>query len=604
MFWIGAALSAFILGAGGGYLVLSGQLGDLGLSGRADAEERSPIGAYLSAHAALSRNDDVAAARFLREALESDPENRLLLNRAFATSVAAGDMEQAIPLARRVIEAEDGQGLAHLVLLAQAVKDGDYAAAREQMGPVEATMDGPNFLAALLDAWIAEGEGNTDAAIEAMARLDPVAQIRPYADLHRALIYAHAGREDAAAEFMERAAQGDQRLPFRSAQHIIAFYAERGERDKALEILNRYRASNQDSEAADYVLRRLEAGQSLRHPVRDPSAGIAEAFYALSSLMRGRNASQESQMQAQLARYLRPDDPAGLALLANILEARDQTDRAIELYMMVDRESPYGWEARLSAARLHAVAERYDRSAELFRDMADEQEDRWDALYYLGGVRRSQEEYGAAIEAYEEAAARIERGGGVQGRHWQLFFALGIAHHQADQWPQAEAAFLRALELLPNQPEVLNYLAYSWVERRENLPRALEMLETAVAARPRSGAITDSVGWAYYQLGDYDKAIRYLERAVSLEPGEPEINDHLGDAYWRVGRRAEARFQWRRALSLNPPEAWISRIQAKLENGLPPPEAENGSEDGQPENQDGDGSGDETPGQQNQENRE
>jgi Flp pilus assembly protein TadD len=96
------------------------------------------------------------------------------------------------------------------------------------------------------------------------------------------------------------------------------------------------------------------------------------------------------------------------------------------------------------------------------------------------------------------------------------------------------------------------------------------LVEKAVAANPKSGAMTDSLGWAHYRLGDYKKAVELLEAAVELEAGEPEINDHLGDAYWQVGRRNEANFQWRRVLTLDPPAKLKVGAEAKLKTGLPP----------------------------------
>ena len=138
-----------------------------------------------------------------------------------------------------------------------------------------------------------------------------------------------------------------------------------------------------------------------------------------------------------------------------------------------------------------------------------------------------------------------------------------------DDWEAAEDDFLRSLEIDGSRAQVLNYLGYSWVDRGEHLEQAFEMIQQAVALQPYSGYIVDSLGWAYYRLGQYEQAVTYLEHAVELSSNDPTLNDHLGDAYWRVGRRIEARFQWRHALALEPEEDQIPLIQEKLENGLP-----------------------------------
>ena len=130
----------------------------------------------------------------------------------------------------------------------------------------------------------------------------------------------------------------------------------------------------------------------------------------------------------------------------------------------------------------------------------------------------------------------------VEDRHWRLFYVRGIAFERLGEWPKAEADFLRALELEPDQPLVLNYLGYTWVEQGRNLDEARTMIEKAVELRPDDGYIVDSLGWVAYRLGDFEEAVRQLELAVELVPGDPIINDHLGDAYWQVGRLNEARF--------------------------------------------------------------
>jgi len=129
---------------------------------------------------------------------------------------------------------------------------------------------------------------------------------------------------------------------------------------------------------------------------------------------------------------------------------------------------------------------------------------------------------------------------------------------------------LKALELQPDQPLVLNYLGYSWVDMHRNIDQATRMIERAVQLRPNDGAIVDSLGWALYRLGRYDEAVVQLERAVELKGGDPVITDHLGDAYWRVGRQEEARFQWRRALGLKPDQDMTLQVQRKLDHGLDP----------------------------------
>ena len=151
---------------------------------------------------------------------------------------------------------------------------------------------------------------------------------------------------------------------------------------------------------------------------------------------------------------------------------------------------------------------------------------------------------------------------------WRLLYMRGVAYERAGHWPQGERDLKAALELRPDEPELLNYLGYTWIDRGERLAEALGMVERAVAANPQSGAMVDSLGWAHYRLGDYKKAVDLLEQAVELEAGDPEINNHLGDAYWRVGRVLEARFQWAHARDLKPEPDDLKKIVEKIRTGL------------------------------------
>jgi Flp pilus assembly protein TadD len=198
--------------------------------------------------------------------------------------------------------------------------------------------------------------------------------------------------------------------------------------------------------------------------------------------------------------------------------------------------------------------------------MIGERKDRADAAQALGDVLRGKERFADAAKAYDTA---IERTTDPDQKNWTLFYARGIAEERSDQWPKAEADFRKALQLSPDQPYVLNYLGYSWVDKGINLKEGRELLEKAVKQKPNDGAIVDSLGWANFQLGNYPHAVELLERAVALTSTDWTVNDHLGDAYWRIGRKLEAKFQWRRALVLKPDADKIKAIESKIDGGLP-----------------------------------
>jgi Flp pilus assembly protein TadD len=269
--------------------------------------------------------------------------------------------------------------------------------------------------------------------------------------------------------------------------------------------------------------------------------------------------------------FARPDLAEAALLIGDMMAEQENYDAAIAAYQAVAPASPLRHLAELRRARALYDMERQDEAFQLLEQLAAAEPERLDALVQLGDLLRRDERYRESEEAYSRAVERI---GEPKREHWTLFYARGIAYERTEQWPEAEKDFFHALELEPEQPFVLNYLGYSWVDKGMHLDRAKGMLYRAVELRPDDGFIVDSLGWVHYRLGDYDAAVDQLERAVELEPGDPVINDHLGDAYWRVGRHREARYQWRRALTLEPEEDTVAAIEQKLRQGLPKPDQE------------------------------
>ena len=191
--------------------------------------------------------------------------------------------------------------------------------------------------------------------------------------------------------------------------------------------------------------------------------------------------------------------------------------------------------------------------------------DKLEILDALGNIMRARKRYGDAIPYYDQALSLISK---PERRHWVYYYARGTSYERLKNWDAAEADLQKALSLYPDQPLILNYLGYSWIDQGRNLKEGMAHIEKAVALKPDDGYIVDSLGWAHYMQGNYKEAVRYLERAVELKPDDPVLNDHLGDALWRVGREREARFQWDQALTLKPEPDDEAKIRKKLEGGL------------------------------------
>jgi tetratricopeptide (TPR) repeat protein len=310
----------------------------------------------------------------------------------------------------------------------------------------------------------------------------------------------------------------------------------------------------------------LASGTAVAYDVvATPTEGIADLYHVIAGLVKDEAPLEFTLMYTRAATYLDPSNTPAVLMAAGLLEEMDQYDLANVAYASVSRDDPSFHAAELGRAEALRSAGRQDAAIEVLEALTRSHPELPQVWATKGDTFRQTKRYDLANEAYTRALALYDD----QNRtKWFVYYTRGIANHALDLWPLAEADFRAALVLRPDHPQVLNFLGYSLVERGEKLDEALGMIETAAAARPDNGAIVDSLGWVYFQLGRYDEAVVHMERAASLEAVDAVINDHLGDVYWALGRESEARFQWHRALSFNPEEEEVIRIRDKLARGL------------------------------------
>lgn len=302
--------------------------------------------------------------------------------------------------------------------------------------------------------------------------------------------------------------------------------------------------------------------------VSSPTDGMAEAYVSLAGSLRGQGSGDFVLVLAQLALRLRPAFAPALMLAADVLAEEKQQEQALAALSRVSADDPLAPLAALRRADILDKLDRPDEAASALRRLAEANPDLPQPAAHLGDLLRRRNRFPEAAAAYDQALSRVSQPG---VRDWPLYYSRAIARERSDDWPRAEADLLRALELSPDQPYVLNYLGYTWADQGRNLDRAKAMLLRATELRPQDGNIADSLGWVLFRLGDLPGAVTWLEKAVELEPRSSVINDHLGDAYWAAGRQREARFQWRRALNLEPEPPEGPKIEAKLRDGLPSP---------------------------------
>ncbi|MFD0859028.1 tetratricopeptide repeat protein [Roseovarius aquimarinus] len=534
----------------------------------AQSAANEAAGAYLATRQARYDSDFAAAAKYALEALQSDPDNPLLMESAVGALLATGEIDRALPVAQRMAEEEVRSQVAQMVLLGDEVKRGAYDAvlarieAEDAVGPLA---DG------LIGAWATLGQGDMGAALEKFDEIAAEPGLRGLAIYHKALAFASVGDFESADAIYSGESDGPMQTTRRSILAWVEVLSQLERFEEAIEVLDETFGTDPDPQIVD-LRARLDAGETLDlGRIESPAEGIAEVFLSLGMALLQETSADYVLLYSRMAEYLDEGDIDAQIMTGELLEQLGRYELATEAFARVPEDAPGYYTAELGRAEALRSAGDLEAAIEVVAKLRETHPQVALVHASAGDLYRQNEQYEKAVVAYDAALEIYETREGDEP--WFVYYARAISYERQGIWPPAEADFRRALELNPDEPMVLNYLGYSLVEQREKLDEALEMIERAVEAEPNSGAIVDSLGWAQFRLGRYQEAVVTLERAAELYAVDPVINDHLGDAMWAVGRTTEARFQWRRALSLidmdkPSPDIDPERVRRKLDVGL------------------------------------
>jgi tetratricopeptide (TPR) repeat protein len=530
-----------------------------------DLKSLTTSGSYLAARHASVERDAASAATFYRSALRTDPKNNELLDRAFISSLAEGDIDEAVKLADRIIAVDKTNRVARLVIGVRDLKQKKYASAQTN---INQSIRGPitDLVATLLSSWAAYGAGDAKGAVANIDKLAGPEWYPIFKDMHAGMILELAGKEKDAGVRLERAYKLED-----SMLRVSDDYARWLSRNKdAASAAAVYEAFDKKLPRHPLVLdamREVNAGKKLPPIVDSPQAGAAEALYGIGATLTRRGGEDLALVYLQLALYLVPNQPMALLSLADLYESVKRPQMAIKSYERVPASSPLKRNAQIQLAIDLDAADRTEEAIKILKGVTADDPKDIEAVMALGNIERGRKKFADCVATYSQGIDILPKA--TDKNTWVYYYYRGICEERAKQWNKAEADMRKALDLQPEQPHVLNYLGYSWIDQGINLDEGMRMIKRAVDQRPDDGYIVDSLGWAYYRIGNYEDAVKNLERAIDLKPEDPTINDHLGDAYWRVGRTLEAKFQWAHARDLKPEPEDLPKIEAKIANGLP-----------------------------------
>ena len=426
-------------------------------------------GPYLAARNAQIENDFQAAARYFSLALTQDPTNEDLMESAILALVGQGDIERAVAVSRRLSALDSSSQVANMVLLAEAVKAEDFDAVIELLQ--SGVLVGP-LVDSLALAWVQVGQGNMSAAIGSFDKVAGGEGTQSFGLYHKALALAMVGDLEGAEAILAGQA-GTSIPPTRRgiiAQSEILSQLERNA--DALTLIDTVFGDDLDPVLLD-LRTRLESGETLAlTSIRSASDGLAEVFFSVAGALSGEANDGYTIVYTRIAEYLRPDHRDAILLTAQLLENMGRYELATAAYNRIPRDDPAFHSAELGRAEALRLSGKVDAAIEVLQQLSESHAEQSAVHVALGDVFRRLSRYDEAGEAYDRALSLYDEPDQAQ---WSLFYMRGITHERMDRWDLAEADFRKALELNPDQPQVLNYLGYSLVEMQVNLDEALKI---------------------------------------------------------------------------------------------------------------------------------
>ena len=529
-------------------------------------------GAMLAARTAEADRDSETAIDLYRMALEYEPDNTDIKQRLMVLFFNNGQFEEGVALAHGLKGDPVIESTAQLALGINAIRKREFTSAQTILDQ-SSVSDLERLLNGLLKAWAHLGDGKGDKAQETIDALEGPEWYGIFKTFHSAALQEAVGNKDEArrlytAVITDQNSAGTAPDTYISAAMGLAVLEARdGNKQKALDAISTGSAFAPGYAPLRALRDRIDIDDAPRPAIRNASEGASAVLYTIGSALNRSGAEDIVSLYLNFARALDPQNAATLVMLGSLAESLQNPEKAIEIYESVPEDSIMHRVSELQLGLNLADLGRLEEAKTHLKNLIAADPTDMRSYIAYGSVLSQAKSFREMADNYDMAVQEI---GVLPDRsHWNIFYQRGIAYERLKEWEKAEPNFKRALELYPNQPQVMNYLGYSWIDMNVHLDEGMDLIREAVRLRPNDGYIVDSLGWAYYRLGDFENAVTELERAVEIRPGDPTINDHLGDAYWRAGRKIEARYQWERSLTMEPELPEIPKIKAKIEKGLP-----------------------------------
>ncbi|MFZ2587334.1 MAG: tetratricopeptide repeat protein [Alphaproteobacteria bacterium] len=525
----------------------------LPVSGTALVEEGfgEAVSGYMRGVTADMAGDNGPAAQGYLTALMDDTENANLKSRVFELALVEGDMATAVRLAR-TMPARTGDTMPVLVRVVGALHEGNMALAQTELQAVSKVA--PDLLQiSLINAYLNVAQGGSVAkhvaAVEALKGPQPQEARKQY---HIARMWMYVPDEGKAVQALEASNALEPGSLFTTLM-LADMYHKRGATSQAVALYNVFRTKNAYVALLEDEAARIAQGYTVVETTPNVKHDVALTLFDFGLLVWSQGAVVPARQLLAQALYLDPTNPYMLYYAGIVDESARAYAAAMAKYSQIPENSPVALAARIRQAEATFRSGQQAEGVAMAKQLVAKRPDVQGFQRSLAEMAFDSRDYSTALKAYD-TLLKSQSNATPPAMLAAMYFARGATYERLGQTEQAGQDLSLSLILNPVNPSVLNYLAYMWVDKGIHLNEATAMLERAHEAAPEDGAIMDSLGWAYYQQGQYDKALPLLEQGADATPDDATVFLHLGDVHAKLRNMVSAQRYWRQGSMLLKPE--------------------------------------------------
>ncbi|MFL2800452.1 MAG: tetratricopeptide repeat protein [Paracoccaceae bacterium] len=524
-------------------------------------------GSYMAGQFAEKERDFRNASYYYIDLISRGETDREIIKRTIIYSALSGNFEVATAISRKINDLELSHPIANLIIFAEAVKNRENRKILESFEQHKKNL--PNIFKNIAEFWILIIDDKKDKAFKLInsLRIDSEVQLQ-VVNYNQLLAYVYFNEYEQAKTLYENMDFSDFLFDSESALGLLKYFKKDRNSNIFESILNKVRSASDNSYYVIALMNGLSKGEKNNAIEISPYKQIAEVFFRWSQSiqLRGKN-SINKPFYLSLANYADPTSSFLKFKTAAVLFDTENYALSKEILDKFSKDDLFFTDSIVEKTYAIEQLDNDESALEYIQKFINDGFNNARLMKTYGNLQRSQRMYEEAIKSYTVAIEAAKRELHTESL-WPILFLRGISFERSKAWGLAEADFISALELSPDQPQILNYMGYSLLERKEKVDQAMRMILLAAKKAPDSYHIIDSLGWAYFQSGDFQKALLYLERAMELESTDPIVNDHLGDVLWMLGRKREAKFQWKKSLAFKPEPVDQKNTEDKLIFGL------------------------------------